>query len=121
RDTAGNYTTPADSRPVWLNTNTGINHELTTESRKDGRLAFQWRPSDALLITLDDNYSENVQKTSEYAYSVWFNSGSLTDVVRANDGTLTSFTQPNTPTDFQGQIVGEVIQNNMFGLNVAWE
>jgi iron complex outermembrane receptor protein len=117
----GNFTTPADSRPAWFIQDYGIYHEMTEESRKDGRLAFQWRPTDALLITLDDNFSEDVQKATEYAYSVWFNSGSLTDVVRANDGTLTSFSQANTPTDFQGQIIGSVIQNNMVGLNVAWD
>jgi hypothetical protein len=51
----------------------------------------------------------------------WFNAGNLTEVQRNANGTLTSFVQRNTPTDFQAQINQSVIQNNAIGLNVAWD
>ena len=38
-----------------------------------------------------------------------------------SNGTMTSFVQPGTPTDFQSQINGSVMQNNDFGLNVKWD
>ena len=55
------------------------------------------------------------------AISVWFNAGSLTNVVQSGDGTITSFVQPSTPTDFQSQINASVLQNNDIGLNVKWD
>ena len=74
--------------------------------RIDGRLVMQWRPMDALLVTVNDDYSRHLITQNQYGYSVWFNSGGITDAVRNNDGTLTSYIQANTPTDFQGQING---------------
>jgi TonB-dependent receptor len=42
-------------------------------------------------------------------------------VVQAPDGTVTSFTQPGSPTDFQAAINGSVIQTNTVGFNVKWD
>jgi iron complex outermembrane receptor protein len=111
----------AGSLPSWDIQDYGVYQEDTKDERIDGRLAVQWRPIDSLLITLNDDYSRDFVQQAQYGYSVWFNQGSLTDVVRASDGTLTSFVQPNTPTDFQGQFNGSVIRNNEFGANVAWD
>ncbi|MGB6306587.1 MAG: TonB-dependent receptor [Steroidobacteraceae bacterium] len=108
------------SLPSWFIQDYGIYQEHTTDERKDARLVLQWHPSDDLMITADDNYSSDLLRQTQYGYSVWFNSGSLTNVTRAPDGTLTSWTQPNTPTDFQSQVNGSVIENNEIGVNVAW-
>jgi TonB-dependent receptor len=105
----------------WFIQDYGIYQEHNKDQRYDGRLALQWHPNDALMLTVDDNYSKDTITQDQYGYSVWFNSGSLTDVTRANDGTLTSFVQPNTPTDFQGQVNGSVLENNMIGFNAAWD
>ncbi|HEY5312900.1 MAG TPA: hypothetical protein VIK18_10295, partial [Pirellulales bacterium] len=79
-----------------------------------------WRPADGLLVSLDDNYSRDTLHARQYGYSVWFNSTSLRDVVLSTDKTITDFEQPNSPTDFQSQINGSVIQNNDVGINVTW-
>jgi len=99
----------------------GIYQEHDEDKRIDARAVLQWHPNEALMVTVNDNYSQDTITQTQYGYSVWFNQGSLTDVVRNNNGTLTSFVQPNTPTDFQGQINGSVIRNNEVGLNVAWD
>jgi iron complex outermembrane recepter protein len=109
------------SIPSWDIQDYGIYQEHDKEERVDARLAVQWHPNDALMLTVDDNYSRDTLTQDQYGYSVWFNQGSLTDVTRNSDGTLTSFVQPNTPTDFQGQINGSVIENNVMGLNAAWD
>jgi TonB-dependent receptor len=107
--------------PSWEIQDYGLYQEHTEDQRVQGRLALQWRPVDSLLVTLNDDYSRDQVTDTMYGYSVWFNTGALTDVVRAPDGTLLSYVQPNTPTDFQGQIDSQVIQNNLVGANVAWD
>src|SRR5579863_2622247 len=107
--------------PSWEIQDYGIYKEHTEDQRVQGRLALQWRPVYSLLVTLNDDYSRDQVTDTMYGYSVWFNTGALTDVVRAPDGTLLSYVQPNTPTDFQGQIDSSVLQNNLVGMNVAWD
>jgi len=106
--------------PAWFIQDYGLYQETTTEVRYDGRLALQWRPTESVLITLNDNYNRDNLHAVQYGYSVWFNSGSLQNVVTSPNGTITSFVQPGTPTDFQSQINGSIIQNNEFGANVQW-
>jgi TonB-dependent receptor len=110
-----------DAKPAWFIQDYGLYQETTTDTRYDGRLALQWKPVDSILVTVDDNYSRDTLHAAQYGYSVWFNSGSLRDVDTNKNGTITSFVQPNTPTDFQSQINGSVIQNNMWGANVKWQ
>jgi TonB-dependent receptor len=106
---------------AWYSQDYGIYQETNQDSRINGRVALQWRPADNLLVTLDDNYSRDINHTRQYGFSVWFNAGSLQNVTQNKNGTITSFTQPNTPTDFQSQINGSVLQNNDTGLNVKWD
>jgi TonB-dependent receptor len=115
----GASTTPSETS--WFIQDWGIYQEHTVDKRVDGRLVLQWRPSDVLLLTLDDNYSEDKLRQEQYGMTFWFNSGSLTEVQRNANGTLTSFVQKNTPTDFQSQINQSIIQNNAIGFNVAWD
>jgi iron complex outermembrane receptor protein len=105
----------------WFVQDYGIYQETTTDTRINGRAAIQWRPADNLLITLDNNYSRDTLHAVQYGFSVWFNAGSLRNVVLNQNGTMTSFSQPGTPTDFQSQINGSVLQNNDTGLNVKWD
>lgn len=110
-----------DSQAAWFDQDYGIYQETTTETRYDGRLALQWRPSDSLLITVDDNYSRDVEHAVQYGYSVWFNAGALRNITTDSHGTVTSFSQANSPTDFQSQINQSIIQNNMYGINLQWQ
>jgi iron complex outermembrane recepter protein len=106
---------------AWFIQDYGIYQETTTDTRMDGRAVLQWRPSQDLLITVDDNYSRDTLHALQYGYSVWFNAANLTKVVQNERGTVTNFIQPNTPTDFQGQVNGSVLQNNDAGINVRWD
>ncbi len=117
----GSPLTPDTTRPAWFIQDYGLYQEITTETRYDGRLALQWRPVDSVLVTVDDTYSRDRLHADQYGYSVWFNSGSLRNVTTNDHGTITSFEQPNTPTDFQGQMNASLIQNNMYGINVQWQ
>ena len=116
---AGASTT--NSLNSWYIQDYGINQEQDQERRMNGRLALQWAPSDKLLITVDDNYSRDQLTSIQYGTSVWFNSGSLTNVTRDSNGTVTNFIQPNSPTDFQSYINGQIFENNSTGVNVKWD
>src|SRR5476649_84811 len=118
---AGPGASTANAIDAWFIQDYGIYQETTTDTRINGRAALQWRPAETLLITLDDNYSRDALHALQYGYSVWFNAGSLRNVTQNTNGTITSFVQPNTPTDFQSQINGSVLQNNDTGLNVKWD
>ena len=106
---------------AWFIQDYGIYQETTTDTRIDGRAVLQWRPREDLLVTIDDNYSRDTLHALQYGYSVWFNAANLTRVVSNANGTITNFIQPNTPTDFQSQVNGSVLQNNDAGINVRWD
>ena len=41
----------------WYQQQYGADQRYTKDERIDGRIAFQWQPSDSVVLTLDDNYS----------------------------------------------------------------
>jgi iron complex outermembrane recepter protein len=108
------------AHPAWFIQDYGIYHELQDTERLQGRVVLQWRPTEAFEITLNDNYSRSHIHQGQYGYSVWFNSGSLTNVQLDDNGTVVDFIQANTPTDFQGQYNNQVLQFNDIGINVKW-
>jgi iron complex outermembrane receptor protein len=113
--------TPAPTIKDWFIQDYGVYQEHNDDKRVGGRLVLQARPVDGLEITIDDNYSKETLTQIQQGFSVWFNNNSLTNVVQAPDGTVTSFLQPNSPTDFQAAINGSVIQDNTLGFNVKWD
>ena len=96
----------------WFIQDYGVYQEHNDDKRIDGRAVLQWRPTSGVELTLNDNYSQDTLTQTQYGYSIWFNNGSLTNVTRDANGTMLDFVQPNTPTDFQSQVNGSVIENN---------
>jgi TonB-dependent receptor len=105
----------------WFIQDYGVYQEHNDDRRIGGRLVLQAGPTDGLEITVDDNYSRETLTQIQQGFSVWFNNAGLTNVIQAPDGTVTSFLQPGTPTDFQAAINGQVVQDNTLGLNVKWD
>ncbi len=106
---------------AWFIQDYGIYQEYTNNSREDGRVVLQWQPVNNFLVTLNDDYSRERVTADQNGYSVWFNATSLQNVQRDGNGTITNFSQPNTPTDFQSQINREVLQNNEYGLHAKYD
>ncbi len=104
------------TQPVWFIQDYGIYQENTEDKRTDGRLVLQYQASDNLLVTLNGDYSNDRITQLQNGYSVWFNNGSMQNVQLNQNGTVTNFVQPNTPTDFQGQLNGQRILNEEYGL-----
>lgn len=116
----GTLTNPSTIKD-WFIQDYGVYQEHNDDKRVGGRLVLQARPTDGLEITVDDNYSKETLTQIQQGFSVWFNNTSLTNVVQAPDGTVTSFLQPGSPTDFQAAINGQVVRDNTLGLNVKWD
>ena len=112
-------TPPAEGTPVWFIQDYGIYHELENVEREQARVVLQWRPTDNVEITLNDNFSRDNDHQAQYGYSVWFNNGNMSNIQIDKNGTIVNF-QQTTPTDFQGQFNPQGLQFNDYGANVKW-
>ncbi|MDI7774950.1 TonB-dependent receptor [Asticcacaulis sp. EMRT-3] len=106
--------------PAWFSQDYGVFQEHTDDKRMDGRLVLQWRPNEDWLITLNDNHSRTWSTGHQYGYAIWFNSGSLQNVTQSPNGTITNFSQANSPTDIDSNTTYSHYDNNDLGLNIKW-
>lgn len=122
-DAKGNFTNPVNTKPSWYIQDQAMYLERTDSRRKDGRVAVQWRPADTVLVTLDDNYSSDSETIDRWQYSTWFGCmpATCTNVTQDTNGTITNFTNPGGPTDFNAFANQTYITTNTPGLNVSWE
>ena len=112
---------PTNTFPSWYPQEYQLYNDRTDDRRKDGRVVVQWRPSDTVLITVDDNYSDEDLFSLRYNYSNWFNSAEMYNVQQDTNGTITNFQYGPAPTDLDAGTGGSFIQNNSVGLNVKWD
>jgi TonB-dependent receptor len=117
----GGFKNTTTNQPNWFIQDYGIYQEHSDDSHFGGRAVVQWRPANNIEFTLNDDYSRENLVNQEAGVSWWFNSGSLTNETIAKNGTITSFQQANSPTDFQGQITDAVTETNEIGFNAKWD
>ena len=103
--------------PTWYPQDMAMYLENIDSRRKDGRVAVQWHPSDAVLVTLDDNYSSDNEHDARWQRSTWF--GSFPGATQDANGTLTNFNYTG-PTDFNAFVAENYIVTNTPGVNVKW-
>ena len=75
--------------PTWYPQDMAMYYERALELRKDGRVALQWHPTDAVMVTIDDNYSSSEDKQDRFQFSTWF--GAFPNATQDNNGTLSDF------------------------------
>jgi TonB-dependent receptor len=116
------WTDPNNRKTIlgWFPQQIGADQQDTHDERIDGRIAYQWRPSDAVLLTLDDNYSRQTLKSTDYGYAAWFNGDDLRNVTYDSHGSVTNFNQFGTPMDFNANVSKTVNERNEFGANLKW-
>lgn len=112
---------PVNTFPSWYPQEYQLYNDRTDDRRKDGRVVLQWHPTDALLVTVDDNYSDENIFSMRYAYSTWFNSAEMYNVHQDTNGTITDFGYGPAPTDLDASTGGSYLKNNTIGLNVKWD
>jgi len=112
-----NPVNPPNAFPSWYPQEYQLYNDRTDVRRKDGRVVLQWRPTDQVLVTIDDNYSDESQFAERYAYSTWFNSSQMYNVQQDSNGTITNFQYGPAPTDLDASVGGTYLKNNTIGLN----
>ena len=103
--------------PVWYPQDMAMYLEYIDSRRKDARASVQWRPTDNVLVTIDDNYSSDDEHRDRYQRSTWF--GGFPDATLDNNGTIVNFMNTG-PTDFNSFVSDEYIVTNTPGINVQW-
>lgn len=105
--------------PVWFTQDYAIDYNYIREEKKNARLAVQWQPTDALLLTFDSNYARDNVHEQQWAYAIWNNFGEMSDIQTSKYGTITSYVR-HAPTDFDANENWGVQQTYDFGLNAKW-
>jgi TonB-dependent receptor len=114
---------PNANKPLvgWWQQQYGAEQGQVSDQRIDGRIAFQWRPSDQLLLTVDDNYSRQTVETSTYGFALWFGLNDLRSVSMDEHGTVVDFRQATTPMDLNAGIATQVLKTNQTGVNLKYD
>jgi iron complex outermembrane receptor protein len=108
-----------DKRIVgWWQQQYGAEQSQVSDERIDGRIAFQWRPSDRMLLTIDDNYSRQKLVTETYGFALWFGLNDLRNVQMDSNGTVVDFLQSGTPMDLNAGITTQLRETNQIGINL---
>ena len=117
------YADPNNRKNIigWFPQQSVANQVTTKDERIDGRVALQWKPSDSLLLTIDDNFSRQTLHTKTYGYGAWFNGDDLRNVQFDSNGTVVDFNQFGTPMDFNSNRTRQIIQTNQVGANLKWD
>src|SRR5688572_8043016 len=102
----------------WWQQQYGAEQSQVTDERIDGRIAFQWQPSENTLLTLDDNFSRQRIQTDTFGFGVWFGLNDLRSVQLDDNGTVTDFRQAGTPMDLNGGTENRELRTNQIGLNL---
>ena len=111
---------PNASKPIvgWWQQQYGAEQSQVSDERIDGRIAFQWRPSDKVLLTIDDNYSRQKLETETYGFALWFGLNDLRNVQLDQNGTVIDFVQSGTPMDLNAGITKQQLRTNQTGINL---
>lgn len=102
----------------WWQQQYGAEQSQTNDERIDGRIAFQWRPSDRLLLTVDDNYSRQKLVTETYGFALWFGLNDLRNVQMDENGTVVDFRQAGSPMDLNAGLTTQLRETNQVGINL---
>ena len=105
----------------WFPQDMAMYLERTDSRRKDGRLSFQWHPSDNVLVTIDDNYSSDDEQADRFQRSSW--NGSFNNVTLDANSTIVDFFNDGgaAPTDFNSFVATDYIVTNTPGINILWD
>ncbi|WCM25130.1 TonB-dependent receptor [Sphingomonas sp. QA11] len=121
--TTAAWANPANRNSVltWFPQQQGIEQTNTRDERVDGRIAIQWRPTDSMVLTIDDNYSRQTVHSSAYGYAAWFNGSDLRNVKYDSNRTVVDFNQFGTPMDFNANQSRNIYETNQVGANLKWD
>jgi len=106
---------------TWFPQQVGAEQTYNKDERIDGRVALQWRPTDTILLTVDDNFSRQTLHSTAYGYAAWFNGSDLRNVKYDGNGTVVDFNNFGTPMDFNANQARMIQETNQLGANLKWD
>jgi len=106
-------------KPVWFTQDYAIDYNYIREEKKNARVAVQWQPTEAFLVTVDANYARDNVHEQQWAYAIWNNFGEMQQMTASKYGTVVSYIR-NAPTDFDANENWGVQQTYDVGLNAKW-
>jgi TonB-dependent receptor len=131
--TVGNTTTtvttvvPPDPRtvqdttkPVWWTQDYAVDWNKINEERINLRAVAQFRPTEALEITVDGNYARDDLMQDSLTYALWNSVGDMRNVKTSKNGTVMAFTRTG-PQDFDDVRSQQVQQTYNWGINAKWK
>lgn len=105
----------------WFEQQYGAEQSQVSDTRIDGRIAFQWQPNEQLLLTLDDNYSRQEVETAIDGFAMWFGLNDFRSVELDNNGTVIDFVQAGTPMDLNASQETVLLKTNQTGVNLKYD
>jgi TonB-dependent receptor len=110
---------PLYNKPIWFTQDYAVDFNKVQDEHMNGRIAVQFRPTDALVLTLDANYARDDLNENSLSYALWNSVGEMTNIVTSADGTIVNFSRV-APTDFDDVISQQIQQTYNYGLNGKW-
>ena len=115
-----NPATLADTtHPIWWTQDYAVDWNQIQEERINLRAVAQFRPTDALEITVDGNFARDDLMQDSLTYALWNNVDQMRGVKTSSYGTVTSFTRFG-PQDFDDVRSQMVQQTYTWGINGKW-
>jgi TonB-dependent receptor len=105
----------------WYQQQFGAEQAQVNDERIDGRIAFQWRPSDQLLLTIDDNYSRQQVVTRTYGFGAWFDFNAMRNVKLDENGTIVDFINLEDVMNLNAGIDRSLLETNQIGVNLKYD
>ena len=106
--------------PVWFIQDYGVYEIHNWQMRENFRAVAQWNPSEAVLFTLNGDFSRSDLKELQYSFAIWNNSTEMRHVTTNGNGTITNFVRNNTPSDFIDATNEQVLQSDNIGFHMDW-
>jgi len=107
------------TKPVWWTQDYAVDWNQINEERINLRAVAQFRPTDAMEITLDANFARDDLMQDSLTYALWNSVGDMRDVKTSEYGTITAFTRFG-PQDFDDVRSQQVQQTYNWGINVKY-
>lgn len=107
------------THPIWWTQDYAVDWNQIQEERINLRAVAQFRPTDALEITVDGNFARDDLMQDSLTYALWNNVGQMRNVKTSSYGTVTAFTRFG-PQDFDDVRSQQVQQTYSFGFNGKW-
>ena len=107
------------TKPIWWTQDYAVDWNQIQEERINLRGVLQFRPTDAVEITVDGNFARDDLMQDSLTYALWNGVGDMRKVQTSKYGTVTAFTR-HGPQDFDDVRSQQVQQTYSWGINGKW-